>query len=130
MHKSKSPLCADAEALAQASGGQGVKRPSVETDGLNDCLPYEKTVDEFSKGLSSNFFIRELTSKVIFLLIDQGAYHNYFQNTGSWEHSFHKEILCDFYYLQSGAACPDEGRVLHFSNADTYILLLKRIDSC
>ncbi len=33
------------------------ERPSVETDGLNDCLPYEKRFDEFAEGRRSNFFI-------------------------------------------------------------------------
>ena len=37
--------------------GRVKERPSVETDGLNDCLPYEKKVDENALRLSSNSFI-------------------------------------------------------------------------
>ena len=56
----------NAQIYVSPLGGQGVRtggwkeRPSVETDGLNDCLPYEKKVDENALRLSSNSFINIL----------------------------------------------------------------------
>ena len=52
MLKSKFPL--------RGTGGRIKERPSVETDGLNDCLPYEKKVDENAFRLISNSFINIL----------------------------------------------------------------------
>ena len=48
--------------------GGGGKKPSVETEGLNDCLPYKKNVDEFPKGLSS-WFLKMLQTKRCYLFI-------------------------------------------------------------
>ena len=47
----------------QADKGKKKKeRPSVETDGLNDCLPYEKKIDEKALRLSSNSFNNDVST--------------------------------------------------------------------
>ena len=54
--------------LLTVSQGAGKKRPSVETDGLNDCLPYEKKVYEFAERLSSSFF-NNIVNKRYYLFV-------------------------------------------------------------
>jgi hypothetical protein len=46
----------------QTNGDKIKERPSVETDGLNDCLPYEKKDDENVLRQSSNSFNNDVST--------------------------------------------------------------------